>query len=312
MTKAKPKPVARVAIETATAPASNVLSTKAVLASLNISTWTARRADATVTDEVHKQHNASQDAGRYWKRLIDKSAMAAIGSAKSKARDFHYLHTLPWRDDGSRVLPTALFIDYARAMKEFRLEFEAAAETFCREYPGFIDRARRDLNGMFNAADYPDADSIRAKFGFDVTIMKCPDANDDFRTSIPEEFVDDLRSDLEAKMRDVVNGTLRDAGARVIELVGRMADRLKSYQPATDDAPAKNPFRDSTVENVQELATLLPAFNLTGDPKLAKIIDGVRALATFDADQLRQNDSARMTAAAKADAILADVSSFIA
>jgi hypothetical protein len=46
------------------------------------------------------------------------------------------------------------------------------------------------------------------------------------------------------------------------------------------------------VDNVRELARLLPAFNLTGDPILANISERINAeLCTYDADDPRGRGS---------------------
>ena len=52
------------------------LSRKAVLVSVNISQWTARKLDREVTDEVNASHGAQKDAGRYNKLLLEKEALA--------------------------------------------------------------------------------------------------------------------------------------------------------------------------------------------------------------------------------------------
>lgn len=302
----------------------NLLAQKAVLASLNISKWGARKRDEKVTAEVHRAHGASRDSGAYSKRLIDLANMKEIGSVYTEARNYHYRMTQPWMDDGQRLLPTALYLEYTAEQQRLRREYEAAVAKFVEEYPSFIQKAQKSLNGLFNAHDYPRASQIASHFSFDLRILPCPDTDkDDFRIAVASEHVEDIRRDIEKRMNAVMDGTLQDSAERIQDVVGHMAERLKAYKPAekaTKGAKkkkgvekAEHTFRDSLVENVRELAALLPAFNLKNDPTMIAITERIaQCLCANDADDLRENDKLRRAVAKDADAILRDVSQFIA
>jgi hypothetical protein len=105
---------------------------------------------------------------------------------------------------------------------------------------------------------------------------------------------------------------MKTTGRQIIETVGHMADKLKEYKNGGDDSPRKF-FLDSLVENVRELADLLPAFNLTDDPKLTGITKRIaKELCAEDAKSLRKNDAARVAVAKSADEIVKEVSKFLA
>ncbi len=86
-----------------------------MLCGLRISGWSARKLDRKVTDETNHAHGAASDAGRYNKALLAKDALAAVVTAANAARTFHYARTLPWLDDGARILPAAAYADFAPA-----------------------------------------------------------------------------------------------------------------------------------------------------------------------------------------------------
>ena len=83
----------------------NVLSTRAMLSGLTIRQWTARKLDKRVTAEVAATHGTDSHVGRYNKSLVAKESLAAIVAAANAARALHYARTLPWLDDGARILP---------------------------------------------------------------------------------------------------------------------------------------------------------------------------------------------------------------
>jgi hypothetical protein len=142
--------------------------------------------------------------------------------------------------------------------------------------------------------------------------MPCPDT-DDFRIAVDDDHVEDIRRDVEARMNATLDKTLADIAERIVEKVGHMAERLKAYKPATGKKRAENTFHDSLVDNVRELAKLLPAFNLGNNAKLATLIDRINAeLCTNDAETLRTDDKQRKKVAKSADEVLAAVADFIA
>lgn len=291
----------------------NPLARKAVLATLSISQWTARKLDKKITNEVNRQHNATEDAGRYNKLLIEKQHIERLQKVANEARTFHYSRTLPWIDNGARVLPASLYLDYSRDIGKLKAEFAAAADDFAANFPAYIEARRRDLNGMFDPNDYPHPDEVRSRFTFDVGILPCPDAAD-FRVDIATEHLSEIEASVEERMKQALAEAMREPVNRIMEVVGRMAERLNAYKPAPKaGGKAEGVFRDSLVENVRELVGLLPAFNLTGERWLDDIAARIeRDLCQEDADTLRENEAARKTVAAQAEAILADVQAFLA
>jgi hypothetical protein len=283
------------------------LSRKAVLLSVSISQWTARRLDRKVTKETNEKYHAAEDAGRYNKLLIEKERIAKLTGLVSAARALHYKYTKPWLDDGPRILPNAVFVEFSNEFRKLKQEFEVEADKFCRDYPSFIEERKAKLNGLFNEADYPDASEIRSKFNMDLSISPLPDAAD-FRSDLDPEIEADIKRELEAQTSKIGSATMKHTIDQIVETVGHMAKRLTEYQ---SDPEKKSRYSDSWVENVRELAKLLPAFNLTNDPKLAAITDRIqKELCAEDAQSLKDNHKAREVVAKSAEDIVADVTKF--
>ena len=71
------------------------LSSRAMLCSLSISMWSARKHDPDASQEIAQRHGAHADAGRYHKVLLPKEALAEVQKIVSDARQEHYFMTLP-------------------------------------------------------------------------------------------------------------------------------------------------------------------------------------------------------------------------
>lgn len=306
----------------------NWLASKAMLASLNISQWSARRLDRQVTQEVNESHNAVADAGRYNKLLVAKSAIDPIQKVASEARLYHIKMTQPWGSDGSRILPAALYLEYTDHLAKLKKDFEKEVDRFAHNYPAHIELRKAELNGLFRSADYPDPEQVKDLFGFNHAFLPCPDAND-FRVDLAKEHADDIRASIEERMKEALDEAMKEPVRRIVEVVGRMVERLKPVEASGAGLPAvanKNTklakvangrtttiFRNSLVDNVRELVTLLPAFNLTNNPALTDLTNRIeRELCAEDAEVLRENEQVRHSVAASAEQILEDAKAFIA
>jgi len=280
------------------------LNTRAMLASLNISVWTARKLDRKITTEVNTQHAASQDAGRYNKHLLpgDARSLKAIHQAAQAARDDHYTMTLPWAADGARILPAAQFMDYSAKMRQHRAMFDAALAEFLADYPALQANARILLNGMFRPEDYPAPGTLDQKFAFALNFSPLPDAAD-FRVDIADEQAAEIRRQIEATAQAAEARAMRDLWQRLYDGVAAMVDRLSA--PDTI-------FRDSLIGNMRAMLDILPRLNVSNDATLAALADEAdRKLAAYHPQDLRDDKATRAIVAADAAAILDKVSAYM-
>jgi hypothetical protein len=290
----------------------SVLSEKAMLSHVRVSAWSARRIDRKVTDEVNESHGAANDAGRYNKLLINSEALKPIQSAISSARTFHYSRTLPWQDDGARLLPAAAYLDYTARLRAIRADFEKAVDDFINGYEKHVEDAKQRLGNLFKPEDYPGAAEIRRRFGFDTIINPVP-SGEDFRVALGDAQAALIKAEIEERAQEQLQEAIRDVYRRVSEVCERMVEKLRNYVPGNDNLKAQGIFRDSLVENVRDLALVLPMLNITSDPKLSEIAERMRReLTRHDADALRENEDLRESVADAAASILADVSDFLA
>lgn len=288
------------------------LQTRVMLVTLSIKQWSARKHDKRVTNDVAQREEASATAGRYNKQLMPKEALAFMQQKAGAARQEHYKRTMPWNDDGTRILSSDGYFEYMRIMREAKRDFELAAADFERNYAKFVEDAKKQLGKLYNSADYPAVDHINKKFGFSISITPLPDASD-FRVDLPEEELQTLRSDIEQSIRTTFESAQCDVYERMRDVLGHMVTKLTEYKPGTKGQRATGTFRDSLVTNVTELLDVLPSLNVTGDAHLNDLrMQVADLLQGVDAQDLRDDDTLRRTTAAEAQAILAKVSDYLA
>ena len=290
--------------------AAPALASRAMLMSLKISQWSARRLDREITDEVNSSHGASADAGRYNKLLIDKEALADVVRVAGEARSEFLKRTLPWMDDGQRIMAADAYLAHSSWFSAQRQKFDDAVEDFLAMYPSHVNAARVKLNGMFRDEDYPTVSELRGKFKMEINVMPVPNASD-FRVDMSAEQAELIRRDIEANVQKATATAVGDVYRRVAECCERMVERLNAYKPAKGKGTkSEGVFRDSLVENVRDLIKIMPSLNITGDVRLAEIADHLQEIARFDAKVLREDAEVRKNVAEEAQKILANVSDY--
>lgn len=291
----------------------NVISNKAILANLSSNSWGVHRTHPDATDEVLAKHNADKNSGSFKKRLLNRNATKDIRSIKVAARTYHNTQTLPWMDDGTRILPNIKHMEYSSKMHEFHNLFDQAVDAFVKEYPKHVVQAKKELGSLFDAKDYPPAASLRKEYNLRTVFIPWP-TKEDFRGDLDDNILKEIGVVLDNRLEEVLQASMVDIATRVTDVVGHMAERLKKYKPGdvTKGVKREGKFHDSMVGHVRELADLLPGFNLTNSPKITAITNNIRTkLAPHDPDVLRDVEKVRKQVIKDADAILKQVKEFL-
>lgn len=284
------------------------LNDRAMLVSLSIRQWSASKTDKKITKEVADQHASDVTMGRYSKALLAKGALETIKKIAGETRTEFYRRTLPWLDDGARILTATGYLATAEYVRRQQSAFDAAVQEFLGNYDGLVADAKVRLNGLFDSADYPSYAQLKSKFGFTFCVRPMPDA-EDFRADIGEEELARVRAELEADKTATIETAMRDVYGRMREVVGKLAERLKAYNP---NKPGDAPFRDTLVTNITDLLAVLPSLNLTGDANVTRFIADIRAnLTAYSAEELRANMFTREDTARRAEEILAKMEAYI-
>jgi len=249
--------------------------------------WTARKLDKEETKKVVADNSCSAEAAR-----VNKSLMPGDGLIKdiaSNISDFrqnvHYVMTMPWGDDGWRLIPAASIGEYRKLFRAAEDRHSDLVSQMVQDYHAKVAAAQAMFTGLgklFKATDYPQSSQIASKYRFSCDWNSISDA-DDLRVSISEEAAAEIRREMKAANDAKLNGAVKDTYERVHGAVAKLVDRLGN--DANGDAKI---FRDSLLDNVKELCEVLPGLNITGDPLLAGIVDKLHGqIAGLECDDLR-------------------------
>lgn len=272
-----------------------------MLVDLAISVYAGRKQDRKTQDEVTSSKGAgSKRAASVYKSLFaDCKELDDITKFQAKVRNEHYKLTLPWSDNGQRLLPTKALLDYQATMTKHEQEFRRLVDRFLDKYDTLVAAAAFQLGTLFDRDEYPTRDQVARKFSMDTSFTPLPTAGD-FRLDIESAVQRELVEQYEARAKAQLAQANQDSWTRLHTALSKMSDRL-----TVDEDGKKRVFHDTLVTNAEELCDLLTVMNVTNDPDLerarCKLVD---ALTGVTPKELREEDSTRLETKRKVDAIL--------
>ena len=236
-----------------------MITERAMLAAVHISIWTAVKHDRRISRDVASQHGAHQGAGRYNKQLLrGADKLDDLRTLAGKIRQYFYKITLPWSDEGFRLLPSNFYFDLMKHMREFEASFEQGVESFLAIYPQYVEQVRPELNGLFREEDYPSAERLREKFGIRLEILPIPSGGD-FRVEMSAAEQARVSREIDANVRQSLSRGTEDLWKRLRDVVSHMVERLNEPESR---------LHASLVTNVLDLVDILPCLNVSGDVDL--------------------------------------------
>lgn len=280
------------------------LSEKTMLVSLSIGSWNARKYDKKLSRETAVKHGADEKMIRTNRRLLpmESESYNNLCGAQGAARGDFYKETLPWNDDGSRILLASNYFHFCEIIREHRNKIEAAGENFFAEWPMLKENAKSHLNGLWKEEDYPDVAALRDRYYMNVRFFPLP-TGADFRASIQGEDVEAIRAQIERDTQQTIVDAMRSLWGRIYEMVGHIQEQVTGG----------GVVREALLDNVRELCASLPRLNLTDDPRIVEVQKRIEdKLASYTAGDLaKTKHKARKVVAEEAERIQRDLAAIM-
>ena len=286
------------------------IQNQAVLVAVTITKWSNAKTDKDITQEVSLNKNAQDGMIRVRKNLIKSAVVKALSRIAGQIRNNVVNElTIPW-GNGVRLLPIELLDQFEREFEQYQDRWDENLRELGREYESSVSQAAKVLGDAFKASDYPSKDEILAKYSLSKKIMPLPDAND-LRVALPQAKLDSIKADIEADITSSLEGAMQKVHERVTETLAHLIDKLSDFGVDAKTGKATGGFRDSTVTNLTDLASILPSLNLTGDPKLTEVSNALLTqLRDLDPEKIRNSESHRNDVVSKAKDVADKLSGF--
>lgn len=266
------------------------LQSSSMILRLSISMYTGRKADRKTKDEVISGKGAkSRGAASVYKSLFaGDEDLEGVATYAAQARKRIASLTVPWGDNGDRLVSTKSFFDISKELSSMRDEFERRVNQFATNYHNKISNAAFALGDLFDRKEYPDPSEITHRFGFTYSFEPVPDSGD-FRVDLQNDALDSLRQQYSKAAQTRLDNAMQDVWSRVMEETTRLRDKM--ILPEVGNRPR---IFESTLDGFKELIGSLEALNITNDPKLEQTRVALKnALDPVDIASLRDSNSVR-------------------
>ena len=213
------------------------------------------------------------------KRLVDSIEYKRINSHIRETKHWVVMHSVPsFFQDGVFLFSTDMVETVEAYLASRRTELNALIDEFVSVYPAQIEQAKELLDDQFFANDYPTAEALRYRFGFNYQWISF-----DVPKSLPDDLYAIEKKKVEALWAQAAEQITMSLRASFQRLVTHVVERLT---PEKGKKPKV--IKDSVIDNINEFIESFRSRNLTNDKELADLIEKAQSvLNNVDGDSLR-------------------------
>ena len=283
-----------------------------LLVDLKLRSWSGKSTDRGASKEVLANKHAVDDGGAFVKNLLAgaKQELKEVHTLGNALRSFVYSRTLAWSstsDDGARrgerLLASSTAMDFLVELNDLKKQYDKSVLALQVVWPQRCAEAMRNLGGLANADDYPDASTLPALFSVSVDLRPVPALSDFTRLNVPAELANALGQRSASQAQIQVSNALREMQERFTEELERIGAQMAKHGNGE-----KTRLYSTLITNMQGLVSMARNMNLNQNPKLAELADKIEArLLSMPIESYRDDPLKAKAAAAEAQALLGEV-----
>jgi len=286
---------------------SNTLSQNATLVRLNTKHPSGVKSDKYLKDGLAIEQEALRESLHVAKYIFGKDTNKYFRRIINQFRNnVYYPLTVPWDDNtsdyetgkvlsGWRLCPNRELDMLMDRVNQAKLDFDKEVKQFLDNYDNLIESNRVKLGNAFKLSDYPSVEEIETKFRFDFELGSVPRFDSkDIRLNVSEKLRAKIENDAIKRANKNVETIARTTVEALLESVGHLADKLKSYDPTSKQKGGF--FKNSSFDKLRSFLDTLPSINadILGNDKM--IADAHQKLVSVfasinDVDSLRDESS---------------------
>jgi hypothetical protein len=232
--------------------------------------------------------DADKDLIRVNKKLLDSPELDLIRQADAELMQYVNNICLPFAK-GVRLVPLVMVEDVTKKIRTHEAKRRLLVDSFMAVYQTDKQRAQLRLAALYNPADYPSADKVRAKFTFDWKFLSFgPPGN--LAEVAPEIYAQERE-----KAAREMSTAVQEITTVMRTTVGAMIFRLKDSLTPKEDGKQRKLY-DSAVESLQQFLSTFNLRNVVNDRELAAQVERARGvLSGVSVEALKTTDGLRET-----------------
>ena len=225
---------------------------------------------------------------------------------------FHVKSTLPFGDDGFRLLPNTAYFSYTTQMQNYISQLDQLKAQIVAQWDSLVQadvnirNARLISQGKPASAkveDYPTVQQMEARLYINWFPMPVTTSND-FRFELPPEMLARVDSQIDALVQEAG----KELYVRMLNPVTAFINKLNKF---TGDRGQR--WHDSFLENLQALSTDLPRLNVNEDPQVDAMLTQIQDIVkpyVFQPDALKEDALLRAEVKGRLEALEAQLKGY--
>lgn len=282
------------------------IANRCMLVKLNISAWTATKLDKSESNKVMRDNGVHSSSNKNPVRVY-KDIMAG-GTVVKNIKDYaarcrldYNKMTLPFEDNGWRILPTAMYFEFIDFVNEREAGFTDLVRQLETQYGSMVRASMEMLSNLQDHADYTDIEDVLDKYSFNLSKRPMPDSGHFIVDGMGDEL-ERVKAQMDAERDAQVANAVAEGGERVFTMLESMSAKLDNSDPE-----AKKRFHDNWLSSAQHLCEQAEKWNLTGNSRLKSVTDRFQnAIRGYNVDSLKHSPVARAEMKDQLDSILKD------
>jgi hypothetical protein len=250
---------------------------------------TQRKLSDAQTKQAADTFHAATDLVTASKRLIDtkNTTYRVLTTLKSQAAAYWRAVTLPYPQDGVRLIRQADIGAFEDRMREYREQLVAAAANLQLEYETLKTAAREKLGDLYNPADYPASlDGV-----FDLRWEYPPVEPPNYLMTFNPELYQQEQQRVQHRFETAVVMAENAFAEQLQDMISHLIERLTDEPDGT-----KKTFKVSAIENFKEFYENFQDMNVRSNAQLERLIRQANELVSgIDVKDLRKNNNLRQS-----------------
>jgi vacuolar-type H+-ATPase subunit H len=281
------------------------LRNRLLLASCQISLWGNERKDALVDAEVGKLKHVKKGRAGNWKTNLLAGADTEYEDLKKAlglCRSYHYASTLRWGKRGEQVLPSEMFLDYAKTMNQYKNLAEQRLDDLLTVWDDRVQEAKQNSTELCAKFTYPSKEALKSLCGVTIEINPLPEAGDlvlDIEDAEAQTLLMEERNRLTNLAQERATEAMQDLWQRFEKIL------LNAERNLSLTVGGEGRYRGEWYENLAQFAAVADKMNFQKDPKLTELVEESRDILEHgDAEGYKKSDDSRGDAEEKVKEIL--------
>lgn len=261
-----------------------------------------------LTDEIISNHNVTDSKVFAMRQRLfkDFEPYGEIVNIQTELRSHYKEMTQPWDARGFSIIPNDKIDHMQDKVREAKLKMSKAVSDFEDQYDTFVSSQEVKLGSAFRPQDYPPKGDLVSKFAIEEEFSIIPDPDSDIRAGFSPIQMEKFKSSLKKQEKEKVAQVTRKLAHDVADTLKGLIEKMDNYT-----GTKKGSFRNSVLNEAEEMVRILGEFNLSNDPVIEDVREAIRNdIIKNDPDTLRESEYKRKELKEKSENVISKLGGF--